>query len=200
MSRASGRTWLNRPGWRHPAGLALHVVEGKRAHASPNRHQADDHAEVADAVDDERLVGRVARRCAARCRNRSAGRSRCRPVPRRRRPSPRCRRSTSPNMLKQKSERYWKKRWKRPRRRSGWPSASGASAIGHVVQLLVHVAKRVDVDARGDQRHHAEHGHRQRVDVVADRSAIASRTGPACTNRRRRDCGDRRRGRKRIGA
>ena len=27
--------------------------------AAPERHQADDHAEVADAVDDERLVGRV---------------------------------------------------------------------------------------------------------------------------------------------
>ena len=34
---------------------------------------------------------------------------------------------TSPNMLKQNSEKYWKKRWKRPRRRSGEPSASATS-------------------------------------------------------------------------
>ena len=41
--------------------------------------------------------------------------------------------------------------------------------VGHVVQLVVHVADGVDVDARGDQRHHAEHRDGQRVDVVADR-------------------------------
>ncbi len=34
------------------------VAEGERAQAGPQGHQADDHAEVADAVDDERLVGR----------------------------------------------------------------------------------------------------------------------------------------------
>ena len=56
---------------------------------------------------------------------------------------------TSPNMLKQNSERYWKKRQKRPRRRSGWPSASGASVIDHVGQLAVHVA---DASRRGCTR------------------------------------------------
>ena len=32
--------------------------------------------------------------------------------------------------------------------------------VGHVVQLVVHVADGVDVDARGDERHHAEHRRR----------------------------------------
>ena len=41
--------------------------------------------------------------------------------------------------------------------------------VDHVGQLAVHVAERIDVDARGHQRDHAEHGQRQRVDVVADR-------------------------------
>ena len=76
-----------------------------------------------------------------------------------------------PSMLKQNSDRYWKKRWKRPRRCRCWPSASVHFVVGDVVQLIVHVADGVEVDARGDERHHAEHRHGQRVDVVADRES-----------------------------
>ena len=80
---------------------------------------------------------------------------------------------TRPNMLKQNSERYWKKRWKRPRRTSGSPFSKRGQRIGHIVQFFVHVAQRVDVDARGDERDHAEHGDGQRVDVVADGQAAS---------------------------
>jgi hypothetical protein len=38
-----------------------------------------------------------------------------------------------------------------------------------IVQLIVHVAEGVDVNAGGDQRHHAKHRHGERVDVIADR-------------------------------
>ena len=41
--------------------------------------------------------------------------------------------------------------------------------VGDVVQLVVHVADGIEMDARGDQRHHAEHDDGERVDVVADR-------------------------------
>src|SRR5688572_12109766 len=41
--------------------VILDVAEGERPQARPQSHQADEHAKVADAVDDERLVGRVAR-------------------------------------------------------------------------------------------------------------------------------------------
>ena len=46
------------PGGDIALGVAS-VAEGERPQAAPQRHQADDHAEVADAIDDERLVGRV---------------------------------------------------------------------------------------------------------------------------------------------
>ena len=90
-----------------------------------------------------------------------------------------------PSIENENSEKYWKKRWNRPRRCRCSPSASVTSWSTYVVQLVVHVAEGVDVDARGDQRHHAEHGDGERVDVVADRELQACRTGPACTNRRR---------------
>ena len=55
---------LRRPHQAEDAGLgdvlplaSGNVAEGKRAQRCPNRHQADDHAEIADAIDDERLVG-----------------------------------------------------------------------------------------------------------------------------------------------
>ena len=41
--------------------------------------------------------------------------------------------------------------------------------IGVVMQLIVHVARRVDMNARRDQRDHAEHGDRERIDIVTDR-------------------------------
>ncbi len=45
----------------------------------------------------------------------------------------------------------------------------GHFVIGDVVQFVMHVTHRVAVDQRGDEGHHAEHGDRERVDVVADR-------------------------------
>ena len=41
--------------------------------------------------------------------------------------------------------------------------------VGEVVQLVVHVAHGIKMDAGGDQRDHAKHADRERVDVVADR-------------------------------
>ena len=40
--------------------------------------------------------------------------------------------------------------------------------VGDVVEFVVHVARRVDVDAGGDERDHHEHQHGQGVDVPAD--------------------------------
>ena len=40
--------------------------------------------------------------------------------------------------------------------------------VGDVVQLIVHVADRVKVNASGDQRDHGEHADGQGIDVVAD--------------------------------
>ena len=55
------RSWLKMPGSTVAVGVR-HVAEGERAERRPERHQADEHAEVADAVDDERLVGGGRRR------------------------------------------------------------------------------------------------------------------------------------------
>ena len=78
--------------------------------------------------------------------------------------------TTRPSMLKQNSDRYWKNRWNRPARLNGSPFGKRDLRIGPFVrQLVVHVADRVEMDARGDQRDHAEHDDRQGVDVVADR-------------------------------
>ena len=72
-----------------------------------------------------------------------------------------------------------------------------------IVQLVVHVAEGVDVDARGDQRHHAEHRHREGVDVVADRelqiAELAERVPVAGVVSRRRVGGVARLGRVFVG-
>jgi hypothetical protein len=80
--------------------------------------------------------------------------------------------STSPSMLKQNSDRYWKNGENGP---GDADAAVGQRhfVVGHLVQLVVHVAHGVEVNARGDQRHHAEHADGQRVDVVADRQSQA---------------------------
>ena len=80
--------------------------------------------------------------------------------------------------------------------------------IGDVVQLVVHVADGVEVNARGDERHHAEHDDGQRVDVVADRRSAACRTRPSVYHspeyarlrrcRHARACGMRARARRRL--
>jgi len=41
--------------------------------------------------------------------------------------------------------------------------------VGDVVELVVHVAGGVDVDAGGDERDHHEHQHGEGIDVPADR-------------------------------
>ena len=74
-----------------------------------------------------------------------------------------------PSIENENSEKYWKKRWNRPRRCRVLAVGERHFVVGVFVQLVVHVAEGVNMDARRDQRHHAKHRHGERVDVVADR-------------------------------
>ncbi len=76
-----------------------------------------------------------------------------------------------PSIENENSDRNWKKRWKRPRRwRCSW-FGQVDFVVDVILELIAHVADGVDVDARGDERDHAEHGDGERIDVVADREA-----------------------------
>jgi hypothetical protein len=46
--------------------------------------------------------------------------------------------------------------------------AHGHLVIHDVMQLVVHVTGGINMNTRRDERHHAKHHHRERVDVVAD--------------------------------
>ena len=46
--------------------------------------------------------------------------------------------------------------------------------IGDVVEFVVHVARRIDMDAGGDERDQHEHQHGQGINVVADRKPQAA--------------------------
>ncbi len=73
-----------------------------------------------------------------------------------------------PSIENENSDKYWKKRWNRPRRCRCSPLCSVTSWSTYIVQLIVHVADGINMNARGDERHHAEHHDGQRIDVIAD--------------------------------
>ena len=64
--------------------------------------------------------------------------------------------------------------------------------IGDIVKFVMHVARRIDMDAGGDERHDHEHQHRQGVDVPADRepevAALVERVPVARVGRRNAGC------------
>ena len=150
-----------------PAHPSHRIAEVERAHAGEDRHQADDHAEVADAVDDERLVRRVGGALPLDVEADQQVRTNAHQFP-----EGENHRQVAGDHQAQHAEAE-----ERQVLEEAIEAAAAAERlavfqsgqrIGHFVQLFVHVAQRVDVDARGDERDHAEHGDGQRVDVVAD--------------------------------
>ncbi len=141
-----------------------------------NRHQADEHAEVAHAVDDERLVGRGAGAVPLDVKADQEIRANAHQLPEHEH-----HRQVAGDANAQHREREQRKVLEE----AVEPAAAvQVLAVGerhfmvdHVVQLVVHVADGVDMNARGDQRDHAEHRNGQRVDVVADREFQGAELG-----------------------
>ena len=138
---------------------SVDVAEGERAQAAEQGHQADDHAEVADAVDDERLVGRVRGALALDVEaDQEIG------ADAHQFPEHEHHRQVAGDHQPQHAEAEQRQVLEE----AVEPAAAvQVMAVGerdlvvdHVVQLVVHVADGVEVDARGDQRDHAEHQRR----------------------------------------
>ena len=144
------------------------IAEVERAAAGEDGHQADDHAEVADAVDDECLVGGVRGALSLDVEADQKVRTDPHQFPE----------GKNHRQVAGDHQAQHAKAEERQVLEEAMETAAAAERlaifqlgqrIGHFVQFFVHVAQRVDVDARGDERDHAEHGDGQGVDVVADR-------------------------------
>jgi len=144
------------------------IRERKGAQGAPDRHQADDHAEVAHPVDDKRLV---------------AGGGGTEPLV----IEPDQQIGADAHQLPEHEDHgrvagdHQPQHAEREEREVLVEAVEPAAAledlaagerdqrVRDLVEFFVHVAQAVDVDARGHQGDHDEHGHGQGVDVVADR-------------------------------
>jgi hypothetical protein len=153
--------------------VVVDVAEGEGAERRPKGHQADDHAEVADAIDDERLVGRRRSALALDIEADQEVRTDAHQLPEDEHHEDVPREDEAEH-----AEAEQRQKLKKTRKTSGpvqlAPVRQPHFVVGDRVQLVVHVAHRVEVDTGGDERHHAEHADGQRVDVVADRDAQAA--------------------------
>ena len=140
----------------------------QRSQGAPQGHQPDQHPEIADAVDDERLVRGVRGAFALVVEADEEPRADTDQFPENEH-----HRQVARNHDAEHREAEQRQRLKKPVEppRAVEMAAVGEVdlVVGDVVQFIVHVARRVDMDAGGNERDHHEHQHRQRVDVPADR-------------------------------
>ncbi len=149
------------------AGRIAVIAEGKRPQARPHRHQADDHAEIADAVDDERLVGRVGGAPSLVVEADQQIRADADQLPEHE-DHGQVAGDHQPQHAEAKQREVLEESGEPPAAKQRPAVGERHQRVGHLVELFVHVAERIDVDAGGHQRDHAKHGHRQGIDVVAD--------------------------------
>ena len=146
----------------------LHVAKVERAERRPEGHQADEHAEVADTVHDECLVGGRAGAVPFDVEADQEVRANADQLPKHERH----------REVAGEADAEHRERKQRQVLEEAVESAAAVQVlavcqfylvVGVVVQLIVHVAEGVNMHARGDQRHHAKHDEGERIDVVADR-------------------------------
>ena len=145
----------------------------------PHRHQADDHAEIADAIDDERLVRRLRSTLPFDVEADQEIRADAHQFPEHKHHGDVAGQDQSQHAEAEQRQVLEEHSGSGPDVCRCRSVCERHFVVRDVVQFLVHVAHRVEVNARGDQRHHAEHHDRQRVDVVADRQAAAGRNLPS---------------------
>ena len=150
--------------------FTLHRVIGEmqRPQGSPQRHQADQHAKVADTIDDEGLIG--------------GGRG---TVPLEieadqkpgtdtdQLPEDEHHGQITGNHDAEHREAEQRKGLKKP---AETPRAMEVVAVGQmhfmvgdIMQLVVHIPRGIDVDAGGDECDHHKHQHGQGIDIPTDR-------------------------------
>ena len=144
------------------------VGKMERAKRPPQGHQADEHAKVADAIDDEGFVGGVGSAGALVVEADQKPRANADQLPEN---EDHC--QIAGNQYPQHRKTKEGEGLKEPRK-PAWAVQVFAAGQMHfmvcdIVQLVVHVACRIDVDTCGDTRHHHKHQHRQGIDVPTDR-------------------------------
>ncbi len=147
--------------------LAEDFAKGERAQAAPDRHQADKHAEIAHAVDDKGLVGRVGRATAFVPETDQQIGADAHQFPKHEHHG-----HVAGDHQSQHAETEQRKALEEAAEAAAAPHrltvGQRREHVEHLGKLAVHVADGINVDARGNQRNHAEHGQRQPIDVVAD--------------------------------
>jgi len=156
---------------RHLAAVgagSIGVGEGERAEGAPQGHQADQHPEVADAIDDEGLVGggRGASSLVVEADQKPGADAHQFPEHEHHRQVPG---DHDPEHREAEQRQGLEEPGKPPRPMEMVAVGERDLVVGDLVQFVVHVARGVDVDASGDQGHHHEHQHREGVDVPPDR-------------------------------
>ena len=152
-------------------GLARGIFRSPKANVpkpAPEGHQADDHPEVADAIDDERLVRRVAGALPLDVKPDQEIRANADQLPEHEHHE-NIAGDHQPQHAEAKQRQILEEPVVAARAMQMLAIGEGHFMVGDIVQLVVHVAHRVEMDARSDQRDHREHDDRQRVDVIADR-------------------------------
>ena len=148
--------------------LTANIAKRKRAQAGPQRHQPDDHAEVADAVDDERLVRRVRGALALDVEADQEVGANAHQFPEHEHHQ-----DVAGDHQPQHAEAEQRQILEEAVKAAGpvqmMPVGERDFVVDDFMQLVVHVAVSVKVNQGRNQRHHREHQHGQRVDVVADR-------------------------------
>ncbi len=152
----------------HSSKNAMVATEVESPQGAKESHHADDHPEVAHAIDDEGLVGRRRSTVPLEIKADQKVRADTDQLPKHKR-----HRHVARNDNPQHAEAKQRKILKEAVIATP-PVIMAAARHGDLVilvvlhQFVVHVAHGVEVDARGDDGHHAEHDHGQSVDVITD--------------------------------
>ena len=145
-----------------------HVAERESAQTGPERHQADNHAEVANSVDDERLVCSIHGAWTLDVESDQEVRANPDKFPKHEYHG-----DVAGQHQSQHAEAKQRQVLKETIVAAGpfemFAVLERYFVVRDVVQLVMHVAHRVEVNARSNQRHHAKHADGQAIDVVADR-------------------------------
>ena len=161
------------PGPGRVRSIRRRVGEVQRPERPPQGHEADQHAEVADTIDDERLVGgcRRALPLVVEADQKPGADAHELPEDEHHR---QIAGDHDPEHREAEQRQRLKKPWKAARTMQMTTARQMHLMIGDVVEFVVHVARGIDVDAGGDEGHHHEHQHRERVDIPADRELQAA--------------------------
>ena len=147
---------------------ACHIAKRKGAEARPQGHQPDQHAEVADAVDDKRFVRSRRSRVSFDVKTDEEVRADADQFPEHKH-----HRNVASDHdaqhAKAEERQVLKETIVTPRTLEIFTIGKRHFGVGKFVQLVVHVAECIKMHAGSNQRDHAEHAEGECIDIVADR-------------------------------